>query len=173
MGVSPFVVHVARLRRQLGSRVNQTCVGPMEGLDCSGSAVPEGSDVEADVTLEAVSGGISVTGTVRAPWVGTCRRCLAPAAGTLNIKVRELYTADGDGEDTYPLRDDVVDLAPLVHDAVLLDLPQVPLCRPDCKGLCPHCGASLEDGDCGCTVPTDQRWAALDVLRVVEDDNGN
>ena len=51
--------------------------------------------------------------------------------------MRELYTEDGDGEETYPLVDDEVDLEPLVRDAVLLELPLAPLCRPDCLGLCP------------------------------------
>ena len=46
--------------------------------------------------------------------------------------------------------DDGIDLAPLVRDTVLAALPIRNLCRPDCKGLCPKCGADLNQGDCGC-----------------------
>jgi uncharacterized protein len=88
------------------------------------------------------------------------------ASGILNVRVRELYTADGDGEDTYPLVDDQVDLEDLVHDAVLLELPIAPLCDEACGGLCPMCGANRNQKACGCEMPRDERWAALDVLRV-------
>jgi len=127
--------------------------------------VPEDAEVRADVVLESVLGGVSVTGAVRAPWAGTCGRCLAPAAGELAASVRELYTDDGDGEDTYPIRGDELDLEPLVRDAVLLELPLAPLCRDACAGLCPWCGANRNEERCSCTPPVDSRWQALDVLR--------
>jgi uncharacterized protein len=164
----PFVVHVGQLRRAVGTRWHEQRRGSIEGLDCSGSSVPEGSTPEADVVLEAVLGGVSVTGTVHASWTGACRRCLAPASGTLRLPVRELYTDEGDGEETYPLSGDEVDLEPLVRDAVLLELPQAPLCRPDCRGLCPSCGVNRNEESCGCEAPRDLRWGALDVLRVPE-----
>lgn len=161
----PFVVHAAKLRRAVGTRWHEVRRGPIEDLVCSGSAVPDHTEVEADVVLESVMGGVAVAGTVRATWAGSCRRCLNPAGGTLEVPVREHYTADGDGEDTYPLHDDDVDLEPLVRDAVLLELPQAPLCRADCQGLCPICGADRNEVRCRCEPPRDERWAALDVLR--------
>jgi uncharacterized protein len=161
----PFVVHAAKLRQHLGTRWHEVRRGPIEDLACSGSAVPEDAEVEADVVLESVLGGVAVSGTVRAPWAGSCRRCLEPAAGVLAVPVREHFTEGGDGEDTYPLHDGDVDLEPLVRDAVLLELPQAPLCRPDCQGLCPTCGADRNVGPCGCAAPRDLRWAALDALR--------
>ena len=160
-----LVVHVAKLRRAVGTRWRERRQASIDGLDCSGSAVPEGEIPVAEVVLECVLGGISVTGTVSAPWVGECRRCLTPASGVLRMAVRELYTEDGDGEETYPLVHDEVDLEPLVRDAVLLELPQAPLCRLDCKGLCPFCGVNRNEETCGCEVPRDPRWEALDVLR--------
>ena len=163
---NPFLVHVAKLRRVVGTRWHERRAGSIDGLDCSGSAVPADAVLSADVVLDAVLGGVAVEGTVTAPWVGECRRCLAPATGELVVAVRELYTEDGDGEDTYPLHDDTVDLEPLVHDAVLLELPQAPLCRPDCAGLCPVCGANRNEERCDCEPPADPRWRALDVLRV-------
>ena len=162
----PFVVHVAKLRRAVGTRWHEQRQGPIEDLGLSDVAVPEEAMPVADVVLESVLGGVSVTGTVSAPWAGECRRCLAPASGVLQLKVRELYTEEGDGDETYPLVDDEVDLEPLVRDAVLLELPQAPLCRPECRGLCPMCGADRNEEACGCEARRDPRWAALDVLRV-------
>jgi uncharacterized protein len=169
----PFVVHIAKLRRVVGTRWHEVRSGPIDDLACSGSAVPPGADLRADVTLEAIAGGVSVAGVVEAPWAGACRRCLEPASGTLAIRVRELYTPDGDGEDAYPLVDDEVDLEDLVHDAVLLELPIAPVCHEGCRGLCPLCGTNLNEQACLCETPRDERWAALDVLRVPDRGRGN
>jgi len=139
----------------------------------TGSAVPAGADVSLDVMVELVDGGVLVSGTVEAPWSGECRRCLTSVEGRLEIRVRELYEPRGDhgstgeeDEDTYPLVGDQLDLTPLARDAVLLELPQAPLCRDDCAGLCPTCGADRNAGPCGCpSGPADPRWSDLDALR--------
>ena len=153
------------MRRAPGTRRHEVLRGPVDDLVCLGSAVPEDADVEADVVLESVLGGVAVTGAVRAPWHGSCRRCLAPAAGTVVVRVREHFTPGGDGEETYPLHHDDIDLEPMVRDAVLLELPLAPLCRADCRGLCPSCGVNRNDEVCTCEAQRDQRWAALDALR--------
>lgn len=173
MPARPFIVHVAKLRRVLGTRWHEVRSGTIDDLACSGSQVPVGALLRADVTLESIAGGLTVVGVVEAPWTGECRRCLATASGTLRVPVRELYTADGDGEETYPLVDDEVDLEDLVHDAVLLELPMAPLCDVACRGLCPLCGVNRNEQDCDCEMPRDERWAALDVLRVPDLGDGN
>ena len=176
MVADPFTVHVARLRRSrqpehVVRRGEVALAGPMEetGIDPGRSVVPTGAEVEADVTLTPFEGGIDVAGTVTAPWEGTCRRCAEPVSGELRIPVHERFadrpiaaTAD---EEIYPIDDDVIDLAPLVRDSVVLELPAAPLCREDCAGLCPQCGANRNEGPCGCVAPRDPRWANLDVLR--------
>lgn len=165
MRTSPFVVSVADLRKVSGQRRRERRSAPLPGLAVSGSAVPEDAEVTVDVVLEAVAGGVVVTGTVSAPWTGPCRRCLGEATNVISSHVREVYEEDSDLEQTYLLRGDQVDLEPLARDAVLLELPQAPLCREDCAGICPTCGAERNVTPCGCAeAPVDPRWAALDVL---------
>jgi len=74
------------------------------------------------------------------------------AAGSFDLSHAE--------EETYSGK--VIDLDPFVREQILLALPGYPLCKDDCKGLCPACGANLNDRECGCDrhVP-DPRWAAL------------
>ncbi len=68
-------------------------------------------------------------------------------------------------EETYELGSDYLDLAPLARDAILLDLPLAPLCREDCAGLCPTCGADRNEEACDCpTEVIDPRWVALEAL---------
>ena len=64
--------------------------------------------------------------------------------------------------DANALGEDGIDLAPVVRDVVIAALPIRNLCRPDCKGLCPKCGADLNQADCGCDREVvDPRLAAL------------
>jgi uncharacterized protein len=171
---NPWVVHVARMRRHQGTESHEVRRGPVdeagplaeEGIDPGRSIVPAGAEAECDITLRAFDGGIAATGTVRAPWVGVCRRCATAVGGELEVAVTERFAADATAEDDfYPIADDAIDLGPLVRDAIVLELPAAPLCRPDCLGLCPHCGADRNEGECTCVAPTDPRWANLDVLR--------
>jgi uncharacterized protein len=170
----PFIVHIARLRRSPGLEWHEIrrgplpLAGPLElvGIDPGRSVVPVGAEAECDVLLRPFSGGIEAQGWVQAPWAGLCRRCTLPVAGELRIAVHERFGDGGVAEDElYPIADDAIDLGPLVRDAIVLDLPMAPLCREDCLGLCPQCGADRNEGECACVVPTDPRWANLDVLR--------
>ena len=175
--MDPFVVHVARLRRVLGTRWHEVRTGPVDpeavivSRSPADSTVPRGAEAICEVTLESFSGGVMVTGTVAAPWTGLCRRCASPVGGMLRIPVRERFTEPGarygdpDDDDAYPVVDDELDLGPMVRDAVVLELPLAPLCREECRGLCPYCGCDRNEEACDCEAPRDSRWANLDVLR--------
>ena len=70
-----------------------------------------------------------------------CSRCLQPVEGTIDVHVDELFETAPLAGETYQLDDDALDLLPLVRDVLLLELPTAPLCRDDCAGICPECGA--------------------------------
>ena len=172
MTTNPWLVPITSLRRSLGNRREEQRSGRIGELKVADSRVPEHAEVSADVILDSVDGGIEAAAIVLAPWEGECRRCLKPVGGTLRCEVREMYRPRPAGEppdedeETYPLKGEMLDLRPLVRDAVLLELPIAPLCREDCAGLCPTCGADLNDGPCDCPpTESDPRWAALDVLK--------
>jgi uncharacterized protein len=90
--------------------------------------------------------------------------------GVTNVAVNERFVDDPDVTDelTYPIDQSFIDLAPLVHDAILLDLPLAPLCRADCQGLCPYCGVDRNEARCDCQAPRDPRWATLDGLQFAD-----
>ncbi len=97
---------------------------------------------------------------------GPCTRCLEPAARRIEIDAREVdQPGSGDEEMRSPyVSGEELDLAHWVHDALALALPPQVLCRPDCAGLCPVCGASLNDADPGehdHAAAGDPRWAKL------------
>ena len=170
--------------RELGRRpgsqrtVTLTAEAPAElGIEILG--VAEGSPVEFDLRLEAVMEGVLVTGTASADLEGECARCLEPIEDHITIDIQELFlydadphggTGDSDDEETDVRRTegDLIDLEPVLRDAVVLALPFQPLCQDDCPGLCTECGARLaDDPDHGHEEPVDPRWAALQDLGAV------
>src|SRR5690348_2067676 len=168
----PFVVNIADLVNKPGARrrerVEGRLAGPVTVVDSSlRTEVP----VVVDARLEWVSDGLLVTGTVEGAWAGICRRCLGPVDGTRTVEVQELFEAHPRDGESYQLGHDQVDLEPLARESLILDLPLAPVCSEDCRGLCPTCGADLNQGDCDCPpADLDPRWGALDVLRLSVDE---
>lgn len=137
------------------------------GLETIG--VPASATVALDVRLESVTEGVYVSGTVAAPLVGECARCLDELSDELAVQLGELFaypdslTSETTDPDELPrVLDERVDVEQIVRDAVVLALPLAPLCRPDCPGLCVECGEKWADlaPDHGHET-LDPRWAAL------------
>ncbi len=159
---TPFEVGVTELLRHPGTRREVVVAGPLEALAVVSSRVVAGTDVEARLTLEAMSdSSLTASGTITADWAGECRRCLRVVEGSVRTDVREIFEADPVEGETYPLAGDRVDLEPMVRDAVLLALPLAPLCEEACAGPEPDehpLGAGEEPR-------RDDRWAALEQLK--------
>ncbi|KRF07556.1 MULTISPECIES: YceD family protein [Nocardioides] len=175
---APLVLDTRELGRRPGSQrdVVITVPAPAE-LGIEVLSVPEGSPVELDLRLEAVMEGVLVTGTATAGLEGECARCLEPIDDEIDVRFQELYVYadqhdkavehdDHDLDDeTSRLEDDMLDLEPLLRDAVVLALPFTPLCEDDCPGLCAECGARLaDDPEHTHDAPIDPRWAGLTAL---------
>jgi uncharacterized protein len=107
----------------------------------------------------------SATGQVR---LG-CRRCLATVEVVVDTPLTLVYRedvepAEAEAAEVYALtaRAHALDLEPAVREHVMLAVPRYALCSETCRGLCPVCGANLNETDCGCDVADeDDRWAPL------------
>jgi uncharacterized protein len=163
------VLDTRELGRRPGSQreVSRSVPAPADlGIEVLG--VPQGSPVELDLRIEAVMEGVLVTGTARAALEGECARCLEPVSDEIEVRFQELFVYDDQGVDpdeeleVSMLQGDLVDLEPLLRDAVVLALPFQPLCKDDCPGLCVECGARLAD-DPGHAhdARVDPRWEGL------------
>jgi uncharacterized protein len=73
--------------------------------------------------------------------------------------------AEGD-LDLFPFDGDKIDLEPLMREQFVLAIPYAPLCKEDCKGLCPQCGIDRNTASCTCEKPIDPRLAALKGLKL-------
>jgi uncharacterized protein len=154
--------------RRAGSERDVVIVEPVDVLIADDPRFAVDARVTATLHLESLTDGLVVHGTVDVPWSQTCRRCLQRADGRTSSVVDELYQQAITDPDAFPMDGDIVDLAPMVRDLVLLDTPEAPLCRADCAGLCPHCGVNRNDTQCECsTEVVDERWAGLDQLKAM------
>jgi len=166
---SGLVLDTHELGRRAGAMkvVRATVKGPAD-LGIAVIGVPPGSPVELDLRLESVVEGVLVSGTATVQLRGECVRCLGPISDELEVEIQELYVYPGvepDNDLASRLEGDLIDLEPLLRDAVVLDLPFQPLCRKDCAGLCVECGANLnESPDHHHGQDLDPRWAALRTL---------
>jgi DUF177 domain-containing protein len=165
----PFVIDTHALGRRPGSmRKDSRDVPAPADLGVEMVGVPSGADIELDIRLEAVMEGVLVSGTARAPLSGECARCLDRLTSSIEVDFQELFvysdTRSGESadEEEYRLEGDLIDLHPVVRDAMVLALPLSPLCQDDCPGLCSRCGVRLADaGPDHRHDAVDPRWAAL------------
>lgn len=171
--LSGLVVNVAEVLRRVGNVKDIDVAVDSSLLDLNDERIVA-QDVPITFHLESTNTGIVVRGTVSAEYHDTCRRCLNEVRERASVHISELYQREVIDPDAYPLEGEQLNLAPLVREHLLLALPDGPLCRPDCPGLCPLCGADKSnpaEADCGCSVrAADPRWAALDALKDRLDD---
>jgi uncharacterized protein len=155
-------MNVSDLLRRPGSTRQVHLEVPLQGLENLSARVEETEPLVLDLRLESLTGAIVASGRVRGRWSALCSRCLVPVETDFDLHLREVFEEDPVEEETYPLRQDEIDLEQPLRDVVVPELPIVPLCRLDCAGLCATCGANLNEGECECpSVPVDPRWEAL------------
>ena len=130
------------------------------------------AEFEVELTLYRSNDAVMVYGSDQGHFWLSCSRCLGPCQVEVSdpklhltflppptefeqereLDLDDLDTAAHDGVE--------VDLEPLLHEQLVLAVPINPVCRPDCKGICPSCGADLNDKPCGCEdmVPETNPW---------------
>lgn len=128
------------IQEQGGLEVAQT-LDP-EALASLGAEAAFAGPVELRLDFSVGGKEILLQGSARGAFALECSRCLA--------EVRSAFEAAL--EQTYGIGAQQIDVSDEVRESLLLALPVKPLCRPDCRGLCPRCGMNLNEGPCRCRI---------------------
>ena len=135
----------------------------LSGLDFYGEK-PFAHPVRVGGTVRNMAGALSLEGTAETTLELACDRCLKPFVRELALPVSTLLAEeleDEENDEIVLLEDGAVDLDEVFTTALVLSMDAKHLCSEDCKGLCPTCGADLNQGPCGCRKEPDPRFAAL------------
>ncbi len=133
-----------------------------------------GSDVVYKLTTRRIEDEVFLDGVMTFTVRYTCARCVeeyeVPYRVPMNIVIQLVSDQDAsleeDADDDrfvlYPESKTVFSLDQHIRDAIVLEQPMKPLCKPECRGLCPQCGANLNESPCNCKADTeDPRWEAI------------
>ena len=101
--------------------------------------ITQGSAMQVDIRLDAVHEGVLVSGTVEGTLTGQCSRCLDPITDTVTIDIQELFQQELDpmveDEEQHLVEHGLINIEPVMRDALVTSLPFQPRCSPDCEGL--------------------------------------
>ncbi len=122
--------------------------------------------VRYHIDITNTGGALLVAGEVEGEAASICGRCLEPFTMHVDAEVEGYYLIDAEVRDDEREDDEFeilppdhkIDLAPLLDQAILLELPLVALCKADCLGLCPTCGKNLNEGACACAPVSDDAF---------------
>ncbi len=123
-------------------------------------------------------GRADIEGQIEGVLACSCTRCLAPVERKIDLRFHDVFVTSenvagdaeaeisGDDLDVSVIENETLDLDEIVREQVLLSLPEQLLCREDCRGICPVCGADLNSASCDCSKEEiDPRWAGLKDLK--------
>lgn len=183
---SAWAVSVAQVASRPGQTKLIDAVFPApSGIGDNIIGVREGADVSVTGSFDSIVDGLILTAHINAPVQAECTRCLKPIERDWGVDVTAFFPYDSpedsrnnkeevdiiagedESEDTYPLSRDgaFADLEALLRDTLVEALPLQPLCRDDCRGLCPQCGIDLNEHPDHHHETTDLRFAALADLK--------
>jgi len=165
---------VAQISEDEGLRVHHLYPEGEPELIAEGSRVVGASELN----LQATRAGerVELAGSINAVVGFECDRCLKPLSVPVEQSFDVLYAPPLGTGDENELGDndlsigfyqgEAINIDDLVREQIELALPMSRICNEACRGLCPECGANLNDEQCACKAErTDARWAALEQLK--------
>jgi len=160
-------IDVSELRKTKGRTEQFSGNIPVLSIELQGTEV-NFRDIDISGNATNTGNSIYVEGKVKATGDCTCSLCLAPFPLEVQFPFEETYYRQGEqgvrnnGGLMRTYQGDEIDLSDVIREGLILTLPMKPLCRPDCKGLCPVCGCDLNSRQCSCVPQSlDPRLAVL------------
>lgn len=172
--------YIAKIIKQNGGSINISATEPLEGLqevDEFANGYIFSKDVSVDGVLTNICGHINMNVVAKANWTSKCSRCLAPVEGKVEISIDENFLQIRNPEEVaeemedYTFEGEWLDIDRAVVDAIIVSLPIAQHCNEDCKGLCPDCGANLNENETQCSCLENKINPAMEKLKDFNNNN--
>lgn len=158
-------INVAEIKKRLVGEKTFTYDLTPEELEITAEELQLLGDAKVQGKISNTGDVLLLEATLSAQVRRTCGRCLREFTAVTKAEVVEKFypaAAENIEQDAFVYDSDVINITEPLRESLLLAEPLQALCKEDCRGLCPVCGADLNDGDCGCDRFTvDPRLAAL------------
>jgi uncharacterized protein len=160
MHLEPLHIHLLPKLEETGSYLSLKGEYELAPFDKGGEHYEPVGPLAYNLHLSNTGGAVVLTGSVTATLDAQCSRCLEPAQATIEAAAEGYFllnaavSTEGLEADEFTVAGDNgrIDLAPVLFTALLSEVPQVLLCREDCLGICPTCGADLNEQPCDCAA---------------------
>jgi uncharacterized protein len=170
----PYKVEIRSINESLSASRDVSGSFDADDIELGGQSYHFEEPLEFDITLTNAGAGIVASGVVRARLATSCVRCLCDMVMDIEAEVEGFYVRPGhdseipeEQEFEYIADDSTIDLQPAVTQSIVVDLPFAPVHDPDCKGICPVCGADRNFVECGCdAAPPPSPFDALKGLEL-------
>ena len=180
-----MTIDVSTILKELGGKIDINGDVEMSDTDFLGEMYHFNEPVKVSGSVSNNGKSLILKANCTGHMTTQCARCMKDIVVDIDFDIDENLAQD-DGsvssDDDVILFEDVkIDIDDIVANNFLMNVEGKYLCSEDCKGLCQHCGADLNEGDCGCSQENiDPRWAALvdimekdkDILKQVGRDTG-
>lgn len=154
--MSGLKVDVSGLLKSKGGVETLIVTEPLPPVEKGHDRVEVIGPTKSEIVLKEAGGTIMANGILKTDVSLTCSRCLSSFTQHVNQKFAEVYRPhrdfnrldpeDREEEQAFAIDENKIDLTPLLTQTLVLAVPFKPLCREECKGLCPVCGEALENG---------------------------
>ena len=125
-----------------------------------GDKIQFSKPINADGTISLIDKIVEVKLKVSTELILPCSRCLELFNYPLEFEVNEkLSTVDAEDDEISVIEGDNINVTEILENSIIMTLPTKILCKEDCKGLCPNCGANLNEQDCGCVAKKEEQAA--------------
>mgnify|MGYP005843201669 CR=1 FL=1 len=151
-------IDVSLILKKPGASMSFDVTGVVEDLDVPGGATPSSGPFSVKGVATSIGSGVYVEANATGSVKLICSRCLSPFDLKMDLSCEAKFVpeaqaaAEARDEDVevFALSDSRCDLDEMLRHEIVLNVPMKPLCREDCKGICPVCGKNLNEGDCDC-----------------------
>jgi uncharacterized protein len=166
-------IQVSDVKKWAGRQETQHFFGEWPAIVQERTEYPLQGLAELDVTVRNTGGSLIVEIRGLGHVTATCSRCLTPFDLVVSFStVEEFRDEPGQSDpdqDYYRFQGDKIVIDEIVADALGVSVPYAPVCRADCRGLCPICGTNLNLETCDCEAPHENHWSALAQLKFPDD----